>query len=1137
MREKIKNFITNNDTDNLKKRLIDLMQKSDELKFLVGFFYFSGIRELYEGLKNNPKVNLKVLVGLNVDKTIFGLIEHGESDRLSDEEKISNFFDSIKKSINSEQFDTRDFYEQVKFFIKLIEEDRLLIRKTFEPNHSKLYIFKLEEGQIGRNKLFITGSSNLTKAGLTTQNEFNVEISDYGVDDAEAYFDKLWENAVKVNEVPDLKKRLVEILKNETLIKEITPFEAYCLVLQSYIDSYEHKDIGTYIIQLFEKNGYKTYQYQLDAVKQALSIIEKHNGVLIADVVGLGKTIIACAVARHLKERGIVICPPGLIGDDEKTEGWKKYLDQFQLFDWEVRSLGDLEKTLNYVKSNPEFRVIIVDEAHRFRNEDTKSYELLKNICRNKKVILLTATPFNNKPQDILTILKLFITPKKSTITLDNNLVDTFREFSKIFDGMATITKYAKTSDVNKREKARTIYQAYFNETEINLSKVKSKTHYLAKQIRNVIEPVTIRRNRLDLTKHPYYQNEVKDLSQVENPIEWFYELTSEQSIFYDKIISEYFGDPDFGGKFSGAIYRPFEYEEGFIEIDEALRDKEKNREFIQQRNLFDIMRRLVVKRFESSFGAFEKSISNFKRITTNVLEFMTKTGKGNPLKGEYILDRDLLEKILDLDEDEIEQKLIEYENQIKAGVYPKKHKRYKIEIFRHAQKFIDDINSDIILFDEILKKLDELKLVENDPKAETLLNKVRNKLAETPRNNEPKGKIVIFSEYADTVKHIYNKIEQLAPDLSKRTLMVTDALPESKIITISHNFDASSINKVDDYDILVSTDKLSEGFNLNRAQMVINYDIPWNPVRVIQRLGRINRISKKVFESLYIVNFFPTERGAELVRSREIAQNKMFMIHNTLGEDSKIFDIDEEPSPANLYNKLMRNPETGEEESFYTKVLNIYQQLKEEYPTVINSLKGLPKRIKVIKPYNENEMLVFFKKNQFYIKCAKNIDGKVEINDTSLEIVLEKILCTPDTKSIDIDDSFWNVYEEIQCGRQTPGIPSSALSIERKALNNLEYLLRDNQNSDLIHLKKFIRMLREDIIDYGTLPDYTLRRIANLNLKNENLKEAIEAIETIKNELGEEYLYNEKMQLSMKDKEIIIAIENRIILPLRTLS
>src|SRR3972149_8318447 len=119
----MKNFITNNSETNLKKRLIELIQKSDELKFLVGFFYFSGIRELYEGLKDKADINIKILVGLNVDKTNFGLLEFAERDnQLSDEERVDKFIKSVKKSLNSEDFDTKEFYRQGRDFFYLIGE-------------------------------------------------------------------------------------------------------------------------------------------------------------------------------------------------------------------------------------------------------------------------------------------------------------------------------------------------------------------------------------------------------------------------------------------------------------------------------------------------------------------------------------------------------------------------------------------------------------------------------------------------------------------------------------------------------------------------------------------------------------------------------------------------------------------------------------------------------------------------------------------------------------------------------------------------------------------------------------------------------------------------------------------------------
>jgi len=594
-------FITNQEPKDLKKRLIQLISRSEELKFLIGFFYFSGIRELYEGLKENQNFVLKVLVGLDVDKLSYGLIEFSRDEKFSDEERVNNFFASLKTSINSDYFDNKEFYEQVRFFIELIKNDRLIIRKTYRPNHSKLYIFRLGESQVGRKQLFITGSSNLTRAGLSGQNEFNVEISDYGFEEAEKYFDELWDSAVKINEELDLKEKLIHLIENETLIKEITPFEAYALVLKTYLDSYEGKEIGTSLLKILDEKGYKKYQYQLDAVKVALSVIEKHNGVLIADVVGLGKTVIACMIAKHLKSRGLVICPPGLIGDENKTEGWKKYLNEFQLYDWEIRSLGDLESTLEFVKLNDDIQVIIVDEAHRFRNQDTKGYEQLKNICRNKIVILLTATPFNNKPEDVLSLLNLFIVPKKSSITLDNDLISVFRTINRLFDDLAFIRKNYNSKERKKLNKAKKLYKALFDDDEIDLTKVKRKSHSLAKQIRDVIEPITIRRNRLDLLKNPIYKNEVKELSIVDNPKEWFYELTEEQLKFYDEIITKYFADPDeAGGKFKGAIYRPFEYEKGYgTTLFDEEKDKEENREYIQQRNLFDIMRRLIIKRLK----------------------------------------------------------------------------------------------------------------------------------------------------------------------------------------------------------------------------------------------------------------------------------------------------------------------------------------------------------------------------------------------------------------------------------------------------------------------------------------------------------------------------------------------------------
>jgi len=1102
------NFITNNETSDLKRRIIELIQKSEELKFLVGFFYFSGIRELYEGLKSNPDTITKVLVGLSVDYSNLGLIEFSDNKQSSDEEKIYNFFESIKKSLNTEDFDTKEFYEQVFFFIKLIQEDKLIIRKTYKPNHAKLYLFKLDQSQVSKKSLFITGSSNLTKAGLSTQNEFNVEIGDYGFDDAEKYFDDLWSDAVKITEYDDIKKKLIEIIEKDTLVKEILPFEAFCLVLKVYLGSFKQKEIDESLIRTMEKNGYKPYQYQLDAVKQALSIIENNNGVIVADVVGLGKTVVACAIAKQLKKRGIVICPPGIIGDRNKNSGWKKYLEEFGLYDWEVWSRGDLRNTLEFVKKAKDIEVVIVDEVHWFRNQDTENYELLKNICREKQVILLTATPFNNRPGDILSLLKLFITPKKSSITLESNLVDQFKGFKGIFDRLGYIRKYWNSSDNTKRTKAQNYYKALFEEDKVDLKKVAGEARYLANRIRNVIEPVTIRRNRLDLQNNPFYKDEVDNLSRVANPQEWFFELNKEQLEFYTEIIENYFGDSDSGSRFKGAIYRPFEYEKG---VKEEM-GEDDNRQFQQQRNLFDFMRRLIVKRFESSFGSFEQSIKNFKRITESSQKFINRTG-------EYILDRTLLEKIYELNDDEIEKNLLEYEEKINKGEYPKNHKRYKLKNFKYKDKFIAHLESDLELFDEILTKLSKLDLVKNDPKTACLVEHIQKEFAKKPRQGEPKRKIVIFSEYVDTVKYLENT---LSKQYGNKMLVVAGNLSNAKINQINKNFDAAYPDQENEFMLLLSSDKISEGFNLNRAGMVINYDIPWNPVRVIQRLGRINRISKKVFDELHIVNFFPSEKGAELVQSREIAANKMFLIHAALGEDSKIFDIDEEPTPSGLFNRIQQNPDKLEEESFYTKALKEFLKIEKKNPELIKSLENYPPRIKVAKKGKENELLVFFKKGRLYVNGAQTDTEKIEPYQTTFEDVFNKVFCMSGEKALYWNtDQFWQTYKAIQDFRNYRLGPINEQSLEQKALINLDFLIR-NDKKGLMLYKDFLRTLKEDILDYGTLADYTLRRVANFK------EGGVKDIQKLKDEIGGDYLIEEKKRQKDQKKEIIIAIENK---------
>jgi SNF2 family DNA or RNA helicase len=1116
------NFITNEAGKDLKKRLVELIENSKELKFLVGFFYFSGIAELYESIKDRPDIKMDVLVGLNADKGVHGLFEYSEnSNNLTNREKIKNYFGSVKSSLASDEFDNEDFEKKILFFIDLINSGQLQIRKTLEPNHAKLYIFKIKD-QLAtiRKSVFITGSSNLTRSGLSNQHEFNVELGDFGTEDADKYFDELWESSIKITETEQYKQELINLLKQETLIAEPTPFEAYASILQHYLDAQSQVEVSSSIKELLEKNGYITYKYQLDAASQALGMIEESGGAIIADVVGLGKSVITGMVAKQLGKRGLVICPPGLVGDDNKSSGWKKYLEDFELYGWEVRSCGlaTLRSTLKFVQERNDIDVIVVDEAHRFRNQDTEAYELLSMICKNRKVILLTATPFNNSPADIFALLKLFIVPGKSQLTIAPNLSIEFRDYKNMFKKLSDINKDYNSTDKNKREKAISTYATMFGSAVVETGKVNGRIKYISNRIRQIIEPVVIRRNRIDLKNDPEYSKEVKDLSKISDPREVYYELSKEQSDFYDRVISDYFGED---GLFNGAMYRPSVYEKGRAE-GERIIGEEENLEYISQTNLFHFMRRLLIKRFESSFNAFAESINNFYAITCKSLDFIEKTG------GKFTLDRKLIEAISDGDEDEVIECMVKMSESIEDLVNDKKSKKYNIDSFKEKDKFLGDLQKDKELFEKIKTELDELKLVENDPKVLALSHRIEEILNTKENKGEPDRKIVIFTEYADTAKHVF---ESLDKKFKGKVLSVYGSTSTGRIDEVLKNFDASQKKQEETYSILVGTDKISEGFNLSKSGAVVNYDIPWNPTRVIQRVGRINRIGQKVFENLYIYNFFPTIKGSEYVKNREIAENKMFMIHSTLGEDSKIFSPDENPSAAGLFTKLQQNPEALEVESFITTIRRLYYEIKTKHPEVIEKIKKLPARIKVAKKFNENDLLVFIRKGRpLFVRGM--INDEKEVRDLNLEEVIERIKTTPDEKSIPRSSMFWENYETSKIIEQRTQ-NSSQMAIETKSFNNLNSLLQNIEsfNEDVQDFAPFVRTLLDDLTDYQTLSTFTLRRLADMpTIENskDSSKIILETLSELKNNLGFDYLDKIKSATKLNTQEVVIAVENR---------
>jgi superfamily II DNA or RNA helicase len=1109
------NFITNNKQQKtLKGRLNTLISISDELKFLVGYFYFSGWSDIYLSLQKNPQQKLKLLVGLQVCNYLGNIIEYAEKEEedSSRDEEFQKYLVSLGFALNNEEMDTEEFYNQVGFFVQMIEENRLEIRKTENPNHAKLYLFHLNEDQAEKQGMpgqFITGSSNLTRSGLHNQEEFNVEIKDYGYADAVQYFDELWERATPITEHLENRKILIDFIKNKTQVATITPFEAYCLVIKTYLDLQNQENEEVDLDTLLEKIDLKKFSYQSDAVNQAIQMIKEHNGCIIADVVGLGKSVIASMIARQMNKRGIIICPPGLMGDPEKKDsGWWEYLEKFGLHNWQVYSRGIIDRIADNIEGR-DFEVVIVDEAHYFRNQDTSDYEALSMICRGKKVILLSATPFNNSPADIFSLLKLFIVPGKSTISLEDNLAGKFSRLNYEYKQLSVIFKNWNSADDKKRKQAENIYTTIIDENlPIDIKKVKVQTQRLSNDIKRIINPVVIRRNRLDLKQDYIYAKEVGDLSKVKDPEEVFYYLDTEQDEFYDNIISKYFAE---NGVFTGAIYQPFSYEK--ILSDKL--DEFGNRQYNQQKNLYDFMRRILVKRFESSFGSFEKSIERFLQVHLLVKNFIDKTGK-------FILDRSFIDRIKDFEFEEIEANLEKYAAGDLKRKTPKNNEVYNIDTFHRRQEFLDDIDSDIQLFKDIQKRLKELKLVENDPKQEEIIKKIKHLLA-----NEPNRKIILFSEYVDTIHHLEKRFKS---EFKNEVLVCDGKVSKDLARHLNSDFNAQYNKglKTNHFKILLTSDKLSEGFNLNRAGAIINYDIPWNPTRVIQRVGRINRIGSKVYDELFILNFFPSLKGADIVKSREIAQQKMFLIHNALGEDAKIFDEDEEPTPASLGSKINSNPQEEGEVNTITKIRNLYADLQNKHPEIIEKISQLPPRVKTAKSYPRYELNVLRRKGlSLFAQTVGNEESRI-IKEIDFEELLQKIECTIDEPTLKLSSVFWNFYEEVKEFKPKYKMGRTEISLEQKAEANLKKSLKILKNLNFENLN-FIQMLIKDLRYYHTLSIRSIRRIGGQELSDDkkSIRSFLEEITYLKKQLGENYLDVIESKSKGKNKEVIIAIEN----------
>ncbi len=884
-------FITNENRQNLLERFKVLIKDTECFDVLVGYFYTSGFHALYQSLEKTRKI--RILIGISTNKTTLEFIEQARQTKLqfSHAETKKHFSDLLVGEMTQAE-DSRQVEEGVAKFLEWLQSGKLEIKAYPTENiHAKLYImtFVEEDRDAGR---VITGSSNFTQSGLVDNLEFNVELknrADYEF--ARTKFEGLWENAV------DVKDKYLETIREKTWLNDtITPYELYLKFLYEYFkDELRQTDE---VIFRYVPDEFKRLEYQEQAVLNAKKILEEYGGAFISDVVGLGKTYVSAMLANQLDGRTLVLAPPVLL---EKTNpgSWPNVFSDFKVHA-DFESLGKLDQLIQ--RGTERYKNVFIDEAHRFRTESNVTYEKLAQICRGKRVALVTATPLNNTPKDILSQIKLFQNAKKSTIPNVTNL------------------------------------EAFFGRLEQNIKKLdrqKNRMEYMqtvkenSRKIReSVLKYLMVRRTRKEIEN--YFAGDLRNqklkFPEVKNPEPAFYQLNAEESEVFSKTVEL------IAQKFKYARYMPLLYYKGEEGPDQM--------ELQAQKNLGRFMKILLIKRLESSFYAFRNSVDRFVAYSDHFLKEL--------LKGKVYISKDYANKIFDLlekDDDEAIQKLIDSG---KAEEYP-------------AQDFSDGLKKDLENDLKILKEIQDLwRGVKRDPKLLSFAEILSNRLI------LKENKLIVFTESKETADYLAENLEK---KFSNEVLAFTGSSSAATREKVIENFDARARFPKDDYRILITTEVLSEGVNLHRSNVVINYDIPWNPTRLMQRVGRINRVDT-AFDKIYSFNFFPTEQANDQIKLKEAAEAKIQAFITLLGSDARLLTEGEAIESHELFDRLIsKKTITGEDEETESelKYLQVIRNVRDHDPNLFEQVKRLPQKARTAKKYadKENQLLTYFRKGK----------------------------------------------------------------------------------------------------------------------------------------------------------------------------
>ncbi len=1003
--------------DNIEQQLLpalcQTLNVSDHADFCVGYFNLRGWKHLDSYIENwsgGEGKCCRLLVGmqrlpqdelrsmLNIIKTDQGI--DNQTAILLKKRLAEEFREQLTMGIptNEDELGLRRLAAQVKAKKVVV---KLFLRY---PLHAKLYLL-FRPDPINPSTGYL-GSSNLTLAGLSKQGELNIDVLDHDACNKLAkWFEDRWNDRWCI----DISKELVQIIEESWAREElIPPYHIY--VKMAYHLSQEART-GLSEFRIPKDFGNKLFEFQKAAVKIAAHHLNKRGGVLIGDVVGLGKTLMATVLARIFEDdyglETLIICPKNLV------KMWKDYREQYRL----RAKVLSISQVINELPELRRYRIVLIDESHNLRNREGKRYRAIHEyISENEsRCIFLTATPYNKTYLDLSNQLRLFVAEEKDIGIRPENLL---REIGE--------TEFIRRHQCSIRSLAAFEKSEYADDwCELMRLYLVRRTRSFIKDNYAEIDPSNGRKFLTfeDGTKSYFptrVPKNVKFKIDDNDPNDQYARLYAPDII--EAINSLYLPRYGLGNYIAPTPDKP------------PTQDEAKQLQGLSRagKRLMGFCRTNLFKRLESSGQAFLQSLE--RHIIRNyVYLYAIENGKPIPIGTQdaaildariydedaddigvrgnlFADDNDNEEKDNEYNEQKVQLKTEEDFKQRAAQVYAEYSTKFKrrfnwLRSGLFVKRLPKDLLNDSLALIKILQQCGDWN-VNRDEKL--------NSLIELLTVVHQKEKVIVFTQFADTVFYLEKQLRERG--LSKLAGVTGDSADPTAMawrFSPVSNEKRDKIKLEDELRILIATDVLSEGQNLQDCYIVVNYDLPWAIIRLVQRSGRVDRIGQKA-EDIYCYSFLPADGVERIIRLRARVRQRLQENAEVVGTDESFFEDDRnDQAVRDLYNEKsgILDGEDDTDVDLASYAYQIWNNAITQDPKLKSIIPKLPNVVYSTKEMDSiSEMESISNKPEgvlVYMRTADDYDALTWIDKDGNSVtesqfaILRAAECEPDTPAI----------------------------------------------------------------------------------------------------------------------------------------